>query len=139
HRHHAVNAMSCPAPQPLSVGERVETIVQALVFIVGSVALALFGLVHVRRRVPLDVQMEQNEVAGFCIAVLGVVYGVLLAFAVILVWEQFEDARTIAETEANELGDIYHLAIGLPDPLRGELQTAALDYANVVIHEEWPM
>jgi hypothetical protein len=117
----------------------VETILQFLVFIVGSVALALFGVVHVRRRVPLEVQMEQNEVAGFFIAVLGVVYGVLLAFAVILVWEQFEDAKTIAETEANELGDIYHLANGLPEPVRVQVQTSALAYANVVIEEEWPM
>lgn len=114
-----------------------ETIVQALVFIVGSVALALFGLIHVRRRVPIEVQMEQNEVAGFFIAVLGVVYGVLLAFAVILVWEQFEDARSTAEREANELGDIYHLAIGLSEPARSEIQAASLEYADIVMHEEW--
>lgn len=116
-----------------------ETLVQALVFIVGSVALALFGVVHVRRRVPLEIQMEQNEVAGFFIAVLGVVYGVLLAFAVILVWEQFEAARSVAETEANELGDLHQLAYGLPEPFRGQIQAAALAYADVVIRDEWPM
>ncbi len=116
-----------------------QTILQFLVFIVGSVALALFGVVHVRRRVSLEVQMEQNEVAGFFIAVLGVVYGVLLAFAVILVWEQFESARTIAETEANEVGDVYHLANGLPEPVRGQLQGAAVAYARVVMDEEWEL
>jgi hypothetical protein len=116
----------------------VETIVQALVLIVGSVVLALLGVLRVRKRVSLEVQMEQNEVAGFFIAVLGVVYGVLLAFAVILVWEQFEDARAIAETEANEIGDVYHLATGLNDPARSQIQEAALAYAQVVIHEEWP-
>jgi hypothetical protein len=103
------------------------------------VVLALLGTRVVRRRVPLEVQMEQNEVAGFFIAVLGVVYGVLLAFAVILVWEQFEDARTVAEQEANEVGDIYHLAIGLSDPARSQIQEAALAYANAVIHQEWPL
>ena len=116
-----------------------ETILQILVFMVGSVALALFGLVHVRRRVSLDVQMEQNEVAGFFIAVLGVVYGVILAFAVILVWEQLEEARTNAEQEANHVGDVYHLASGLSDPARSQIQQAALDYAEVVIQEEWPL
>ena len=116
-----------------------ETILQALVFIVGSVVVALFGVLHVRRRVPLTVQMEQNEVAGFFIAVLGVVYGVLLAFAVILVWEQFEDARIIAEQEANEVGDVYHLANGLNGPVCTQIQTAAIEYAKVVMHQEWPL
>ena len=62
-----------------------------------------------------------------------------VAFAVILVWEQFEDAREIAEQEANEIGDVYHLAIGLSEPGRTQIQQAALEYANVVIHQEWPM
>lgn len=123
----------------LETGGLLQAIGQALVFIVGSVVLAVLGLLAVRRRVPLAVQMEQNEVAGFFIAVLGVVYGVLLAFAVILVWEQFEDARQIAEQEANEVGDVYHLAIGLSEPGRTQIQQAALEYASVVIHQEWPM
>jgi hypothetical protein len=115
----------------------VQTILQALVFIVGSVVLALFGVVHVRKRVPLEVQMEQNEVAGFFIAVLGVVYGVLLAFAVILVWEQYGDAKAIAEREANSLGDIYSLAAGLPEPRRSQIHQEVRAYARVVIDEEW--
>ena len=49
-----------------------DTLAQALIFIVGSVALSLWGVLHVRRRVSLATQMEQNEVAGLFIAVLGV-------------------------------------------------------------------
>ena len=114
-----------------------RTIIQVLVFIVGGVALALYGVFHVRKRVPIEVQMEQNEVAGFFIAVLGVVYGVLLAFAVILVWEQYDGAKTTAEHEANELGDVYGLAIALSEPTRSAIHQAALAYARGVIDEEW--
>ena len=116
-----------------------ETIVQALVLIVGSVVLALLGLYNVRRRVPLEVQMEQNEVAGFFIAVLGVVYGVLLAFAVIVVWEDLDEARDTAEREANSVGDLYRIAGGLPDSIRRPLQEQTLAYARSVVVEEWPM
>src|SRR3954468_16625552 len=105
-----------------------QTVVQALIFIVGSVVLALFGLTHVRRRVPLATQMEQNEVAGFFIAVLGVVYGVLLAFAVVVVWENFEDARSVAEHEANSLGDLYRLAGAMPGPARSAIEGEAKRY-----------
>ncbi len=116
-----------------------ETIVQALVFIVGSVVLALLGLFNVRRRVPLDVQMEQNEVAGFFIAVLGVVYAVILAFAVIAVWEDLDESRVTAEREANSVGDLYRLAEGLPEPVRRPLQEQALAYARTVVIDEWPL
>src|SRR3954453_21430229 len=114
-----------------------QTVVQGLIFIVGGVALALLGAVHVRRRVPLEIQMEQNEVAGFFIAVLGVVYGVLLAFAVILVWEQFADARVTAENEANSLADVYHLATGISEPTRSRIHEQVIAYARVVMSDEW--
>ena len=116
-----------------------ETIVQALVLIVGSVVLALLGLFSVRRRVSLEVQMEQNEVAGFFIAVLGVVYAVILAFAVIAVWEDLDEARDVAEREANSVGDLYRMAEGLPDTIRSPLQEQAVAYARSVAVDEWPM
>lgn len=115
------------------------TLLQALVLIGGSVALSLYGVIHVRRRVPLATQMEQNEVAGFFIAVLGVVYGVLLAFAVIVVWEDFEEARGVAEREANSIGDVYRVAESLQDPARAEVQEQAKAYVLAVINQEWPM
>jgi protein-S-isoprenylcysteine O-methyltransferase Ste14 len=121
------------------MGEAVETIVQALVFVVGSVVLALLGLFNVRRRVPLDVQMEQNEVAGFFIAVLGVVYAVILAFAVIAVWEDLDEARDTSDREANSVGDLYRMAEGLPESARRPLQEQAAVYGRSVIEEEWPM
>jgi hypothetical protein len=117
----------------------VETIVQALVFMVGSVTLALLGLFAVRRRVSLEVQMEQNEVAGFFIAVLGVVYAVMLAFAVIAVWEDLDQARDGAEREANSVDDLYRTAEGLPDTIRIPLQEQTVAYARSVVNDEWPM
>jgi hypothetical protein len=116
-----------------------DTIVQFLVFIVGSVVLALLGVVVVRQHVPLDVRVEQNEVAGYFIAVLSVVYGVLLAFAVVVVWEDFEEARRTAEREANSVGDLYRIAETLPDPVRQAVQEQAVSYARAVVDDEWPM
>jgi hypothetical protein len=116
-----------------------NTLLQALVFIVGSVVLSLIGVVAVRRTVPLATQMEQNEVAGFFIAVLGVVYGVLLAFAVVVVWEDYENARTDAEKEANSVADLYRLADGLQDPARSTIQQQVRTYVRVIIILEWPM
>jgi hypothetical protein len=114
-----------------------QVVIQAIIVIGGGVLLALFGAFHVRRRVSLEVQMEQNEVVGFFIAVLGAVYGVLLAFAVILVWEQYADAKVMAENEANSLGDVYNIAIGVSEPTRSQIHQATLAYASIVIDDEW--
>ncbi|MGE3270158.1 MAG: hypothetical protein AB7P40_15510 [Chloroflexota bacterium] len=116
-----------------------DLILQALGFIVVSSAVAVFGAYHVRRRVPLEVQMEQNDVAGFFLAVLGLVYGVLLAFAVIAVWEDLDQARSTAELEADAVGDVYRLAEGLPDDTRKVIQEQATSYASLVISDEWPL
>ena len=65
--------------------------------------VAVAGLVLVQRLVPPERREEQNDVAGFIFAVLGVAYAVLLAFVVIAVWQDYETAQTNVEREAHEL------------------------------------
>ena len=55
--------------------------------VVVPVLVAVAGLLFVQRLVPSRLRQEHNDVAGFIYAVLGVAYAVLLAFVVIVVWE----------------------------------------------------
>ena len=54
-----------------------------------------------------------NEVAGFKFATVGVLYAVLLAFAVIVVWEKFSDAENNVAQEAGAAATIYRLSWGI--------------------------
>jgi hypothetical protein len=103
------------------------------------VLVAVAGLVLVQRLVPPERREEQNDVAGFIFAVLGVAYAVLLAFVVIAVWQDYKTAQTNVESEAHELAGIYFLASRLPEPERTNVQELARTYARVVVEEEWPM
>src|SRR5215212_11490772 len=103
------------------------------------VVVAVVGLVLVQRLVPPDRREEQNNVAGFIFAVLGVAYAVLLAFVVIAVWEEYKTAQINVESEAHELAGVYFLASRLPEPERTNVQDLARTYARVVVEEEWPM
>jgi hypothetical protein len=103
------------------------------------VLLALTGMVLVRRNVALSTLEAHTDVAGFLIAVIGVIYGVLVAFVVVAVWEDYEDARTAAEQEANGLGGLGHLTALLPAATGRRILLAADTYARVVIEEEWEM
>src|SRR6266581_8673385 len=103
-----------------------------------SLLLALVGLHLVRLKFPHPVRQANNEVAGFFIAVLGVIYAVLLAFVVVTVWQTFDSARQAVEREANELAVVYRLALALPDPAGSRLRETAREYAHGVIDEDWP-
>ena len=64
----------------------------------GTVLVALFtavstvGLLVFHRLVHVSVRKAHNDLAGFTIAVIGVLYAVLLAFIAIATWESFSRA-----------------------------------------------
>ena len=71
-----------------------------LVVLPAIVVLVQWGI---RRRWPALKRGEQNDVVGFVIAVVGVIYAVLLAFVVIVAWENFDEAEQIVGQEASTL------------------------------------
>jgi hypothetical protein len=106
------------------------------ILIVPSV-LFLIGPLLVRRYVALESLSTNNEVAGFKFATVGVLYAVLLAFSIIVVWEKFNDAEATVEQEAGTAATIYHLIPGL-DPARATATRSALTaYLKSVVTEEW--
>jgi len=115
------------------------TLVLGLLVVSLSIVLASFGLRTVRRLVPIDVLQSQHEVAGFMIGVLGVIYAVLLAFVVVALWNQYQDARGVVEREANQLADLAHITRGLPDhDGRHRLSGMISAYARSAVEDEWP-
>jgi hypothetical protein len=102
-----------------------------------SVGLSTAGLYLVRRRVPYTTLKENNEVAGFVYAAIGVVYAVLLAFVVVAVWEQYSEAEESAHQEAGQIGNLLRDAQGFPYATRDHVQQALLRYAQSVTDEEW--
>jgi hypothetical protein len=110
----------------------------AVICIGGVLLLSLAGLLLVRRMVPLDLLAEHNEVAGYIYTVIGAVYGVLLAFVVLVVWQQHIDAEADASREASLMADVYRDATVLPDSVAASLRTSIVAYAQSVAHDEWP-
>jgi hypothetical protein len=114
-----------------------STLLLGVVIVGVSVLLAHVGLRLVRRRVPLPVLQTQHEVAGFIIGVLGAIYAVLLAFVVVVMWNQFEDAKVVVEQEANQLIDLSRMAAGLPAAAQKPALDGLRSYARAVLDEEW--
>jgi hypothetical protein len=92
----------------------------------------------IRRRWPALTRGEQNDVVGFVIAVVGVIYAVLLAFVVIVAWENFDEAEQIVGQEASTLRGIYRDSLALPPEAQDDVQDLVLQYAREVTTREWP-
>ena len=115
----------------------VPTIWLGVGIVVVAVGTSLLGLALVRRSVELDRLRSQHDVAGFLIAVLGVLYAVLLAFMVVVMWQGFVSADDNVNNEANSLGNLYRDAIAL-GPGGRTLAKAVDTYATRVAYVEWP-
>lgn len=113
-------------------------VLSEITVLLGVLALVSLGVCLIHKHWPYAKRKEHNDVAGFVFAGIGVMYGVLLAFVVIIGWEGLSSARTITYTEADQLADVYWMSRSLPSPQGPAIQGLALQYAHAVIRNEWP-
>jgi Protein of unknown function (DUF4239) len=100
--------------------------------------IAMIGPIIVRRRVSLDQLRTNNEIAGFKFATVGVIYAVLLGFAVIVVWQKFSDAENDVALEAGAAATIYRLANGIEGAPGAAIHERMTAYLRSAIDEDWP-
>lgn len=109
------------------------------ILVAGFTALACGGLLVFHRLVHVKLRRAHNDLAGFTIAVIGVLYAVLLAFIAIATWESFSKASDIVEAESDYAGGIYLDTQGLREAKGNEIRDAVRRYVSAVIDEEWPI
>ncbi len=103
------------------------TAVLALLIVGVSVALSLVGLWLVVRLFPGARRAENNEVFGVVFSMVGVIYAVLLAFIVVVVWGQFTDAEQRAQVEVTRISNLFRDAEPFPPPAREQVHRHADD------------
>lgn len=100
--------------------------------------LAMLGPILVRRNISLERLTTNNEVAGFKFAVLGVIYAVMVGFAVIVVWQRFDDAEGAVRQEAGAVAALFRLSNGLPIEPRAQIRDRLTGYVATAINQDWP-
>ena len=91
----------------------------------------------IHRRVGVEKLVKNNEIAGFKFATVGVIYAVLLAFTVIVVWEKFSAAENAVDQEAASIAALLRYAGG-KEPAAVALRQSVAAYAQTAIQDEWP-
>jgi hypothetical protein len=100
-----------------------------LVYIAVPAAAMVLAHVAIRRIMPAAKLAPHHEVAGFLVAVIGVLYAVVLGFVVVTVWTAFDAAQQTADLEAGYVGDTYNLARALAEPTRTRVRHDLAAYA----------
>ncbi len=112
--------------------------VQTILILILPTIASMLGPLLVRRFVRLEKLATNNEVAGFKFATVGVLYAVLLAFSIVVVWEKFNDAEATVQREAAAAATIYHLVPGLAPAQAKDARDALTTYLKSIVTDEWP-
>jgi hypothetical protein len=111
--------------------------VMIALIVVAPSAAAMVAQVLIRKWVGVERLAKNNEIAGFKFATVGVIYAVLLAFSVIVVWEKFSAAEAAVADEAGATAALFRYGAG-KEPEALALRTALVNYLNAVVEDEWP-
>ncbi|HZV80130.1 MAG TPA: hypothetical protein VFF60_11035 [Candidatus Binatus sp.] len=113
-----------------------------LVLVIFMVVPALIAVsLHAvfRRFVPPEALLPHQEVAGFLVAIVGVLYAVVLGFLVISVWSGFDLAQRNADAETTSIANILFISSGMPEDVRKRQRVLLGNYVFEVLRVEWPM
>jgi hypothetical protein len=110
-----------------------------VVLVVGTVlGLVLLGVWLVRRFVPGTREGFDAEVSSQMLGVVATVFGLLLAFVVVLTFQSYGDAGANARQEADALAQILRDSKALPPADRAPIENAIGNYVRAVVDDEWP-
>ncbi len=103
------------------------------------VAFSLAGMFLTRARVRrMHVERSYNDIVGFYLAGITVLYGVSLGLLAIGAWSTYTETEGKVAQEAADLSTLYRSVSGLPEPSRSLLQDDLRYYTRQVIDVGWP-
>lgn len=105
-------------------------LVTAVLIAVGSVWLA-------NRTLTKPVSEGHNGSLSPFLTCVGLVYGALLGFTIVVAWEQFSSAEANVSNEASTLTTMYRQTVGMPVPEQTQMRQLLRNYAKAVEGPEW--
>jgi hypothetical protein len=102
-----------------------------------SVVLSVLGTLLFRKRFGHEHLSRHNDVAGFIFAVIGVIYAVLIAFVVLVVWEEYQEANHTLENESNTISAMLVLSDGFNQDYSKEFKNKLKIYLDDIINKDW--
>jgi len=106
--------------------------------IVISILVPWCAVSAVRRAWPHPRLEEHREIVGFTYAVFGLIYGVLLAYTIVVAWERFSETERLVNREATVLSELWRDSQAFPPDQRAAIHADLVSYTQAVVEKEWP-
>ena len=106
------------------------SLVVAVLVGVGSMWLA-------DRTLPKPTSDGHNGALSPFLTCVGLVYGALLGFTIVVAWEQFSSAEVNVSNEASTLTTMYRQTVGMPIPEQTQMRELLRNYTRAVAGPEW--
>jgi hypothetical protein len=109
-----------------------------IVVVAATVGLAFLLVWLIRRLVPPVRDGFDAEVASQMLGVVAALFGLLLAFIVVITYQNYGDTQSNVSNEADALAAIVRNSAAFPPADRARVADAVGVYVRAVVEEEWP-
>jgi hypothetical protein len=104
---------------------------------VGVAILVAVGSILLANRIMSAGGKEDNLNVSPFLTVVGLVYGALLGFTVVVSWQQFSSAGAVVASEASTLTTMYGQTVAMPEPEQTQVRQLLRQYTSAVAGPEW--
>jgi hypothetical protein len=109
--------------------------VVAIAFTIVVVVLAVWVI---RRTVPATREGFHAEISAPMLGVVAALFGLILAFVIIIAYQNFLDADANVSREADALSSVVRDSAAFPEPGGANVRLAVGNYVRTVVDKEWP-
>jgi hypothetical protein len=107
----------------------------ALIFLLSIGAIFLL----VKRNKYLQRFTIDLDIGGIIYGGIVAVYSILLAFIVVIVWEQYQNTGDRIQEESSKVFNLYRASYAFPDSTTGKkIRTTVIAYVSSVVDDEFP-
>jgi len=117
----------------------VPTISLGIIVVILAVALSTLGLIFIRRLMSHKMLGQHTDLTAAIFEAVGMAYTVILAFMVVVSWQNFDKTIAHVGNEANELVDLYRDSAAFQSDFKEKVRVSLKEYYDVVVNEEWPL
>ena len=121
----------------MSIFLQLPFVVSIIIISVISILIFLAAEKLTRNRIHHEMLVENHAVSGFIYNAVCVIYAVLIAFVVFVIWGNLEKTNSKIEGEANNLLNLYYDASVFPDSIKKDIQATIREYVYDVTTAEW--
>ena len=108
-----------------------------LLVVAVSILLAVGSIWLANRTFSDPAGQEDNAALSPFLTCVGLVFGALLGFTVVVAWEQFSSAETRVANEASTLTTMYRQTVSMPAPEQTQMRELLRRYTKAAEGPEW--